>query len=178
MSESLDLVRATLALVHVGAAAVWLGAMLYSLLVVQPRAAGFFRDAAEREDFTVALAAGARWKVLALCGAIAVSGAGLIGTEISERDDPTSLWLALVGAKGALLAVAIALFVYVSWRLWPARLLAHLTESAELAPLQRRFRRVALALTVTVSGDRLGVGASISGTTRPGRAALTYTRKR
>ena len=36
---TLDLISAALATVHVGAAAVWLGGMIYSFVVVQRRAA-------------------------------------------------------------------------------------------------------------------------------------------
>ena len=147
----LDLVHAAFAAVHVGAAALWLGAMVYSSLVLQRRAAEFFRDPEEREDFTVMLAAGARWKVLGLCAALGLSGVGLTGVAIAEADPTSALWLALVGAKAALLVAAVALFAYVSWRLWPARLLAHLAGSPDLALVQRRFRTVALALTLTVA---------------------------
>lgn len=62
-----DLIRAALGATHAGAAAIWLGAMAYSLAVVQPRAAALFDEPEEYERLAVALAAGARWKVLALC---------------------------------------------------------------------------------------------------------------
>lgn len=134
--------------------------MIYSLLVVQPRMSAFLRDERDREDFAIALASGARWKVLGLCGVIALSGAGLLGLEIADEDDRGALWLSLVGAKAALLAVAVSLFVYVSWRLWPARLLAHVAESPDLPILQRRFRLAALGLTLVVTaGFVLGVVA-------------------
>ncbi len=146
----LELARAVLVTVHAGAAAVWLGAMLYSLAVVQPRAARFFGRAERYEPFAVTLAAGARWKVLALCLVLALSGGGLVITEIAGRHDPSTPWLALVIAKGALLLLAVALFAHVSWRLWPARLFAL---PSELPAFQRRFRTVALGLTVVVASD-------------------------
>ena len=147
----LDLIRSAFAIVHVGAGAVWLGAMVYSLVVVQPRAARFFRDAEQLEDFTVVLASGARWKVLGVAAAVALSGAGLVATEIAGNDDATALWSALVVAKGVLLVIAVALFWYVSWRLWPARQLAHAVDSPDLPTIQGRFRKVALALTAVVA---------------------------
>ena len=146
-----SLLHAALAVVHTGAAAAWLGAMLYSLLVLQPRAASFFRDAEDLEDFTIVLAAGARPKVLALVAALAVSGAGLTVLELTADDAPEGPWLALVAAKGAALVVAVALFAYVSWRLWPARARAHALQSPELPALQRPFRLVAVALTGVVA---------------------------
>ena len=157
-----DLLEGGLVVVHVSVTAAWLGAMLYSLLVVQPRAARFFSDHDEREDFAVLLATGARWPVLALVGALAASGAGLVVLELTGDQEPTAAWLALVAAKGILLVAALALFVEVSWRLWPARLLAHVSGSDDLARLQRRFRRVSLALTVVIAaGLVLGVVADV-----------------
>jgi putative copper export protein len=147
-----ELLQAVLLLVHVGATAVWLGAMVYSLLVVQPRLARFFADTDEREDFTTLLAAGARWRVLGLAGALALSGAGLTAIEVREADSPSNAWTALVVTKSVLLATAIALFVYVSWRLWPTRLLAHMSGSSDLPRIQSRFRAVAVALTALIAG--------------------------
>ena len=134
------MIRALLTTVHAGTAAVWLGAMLYSLLVVQPRAMAALKDP---EALSVALAAGARWKVISVCAVLAASGAGLIAVE----DDATTAWSVLVALKVVLLAGALLLFSYVSWRLWPARLFALL---AELPAYRRRFRRVAYALTAMV----------------------------
>jgi uncharacterized membrane protein len=131
---------ALLVTVHAGTAAVWLGAMLYSLLVVQPRAAATLDDP---EELYVALAAGARWKVIAMVGVLAASGAGLIIAE----DDASTAWVVLVAIKTALLIAALALFAHVSWRMWPARLFAL---PAELPGHRRRFRLVALALTAMV----------------------------
>jgi hypothetical protein len=130
---AIEAVRAALAVVHVGAAATWLGAMVHSRVVVQPRAARFFERSDDQERFAAALAAGARAKMLALCAALALSGAGLVATDLTEADDPDALWLALVGAKIVLLAIGIALFVWVSWRLWPLRVFALPAELAASA---------------------------------------------
>jgi hypothetical protein len=146
-----DILRAALALVHVGATAAWLGGMLYSIVVVRPRLAAFFADPGEREDFATVLAAGARWKVLGLAAALLLSGGGLTAVELAEADSPGWAWIALVVLKTALFAAAVALFVYVSWRLWPRRLLANLTRSPELPALQARFHTVGLTLTALVA---------------------------
>jgi hypothetical protein len=136
--------------------------MLYSFLVLQPRVAEFFADPREREDFATLLAAGARWKVLGLATVLALSGAGLAAVEVVDAQGPGAAWTALVVAKAALLAAAIGLFVYVSWRLWPARLLAHMSDSPELPRIQRRFRAAALALTALVAaGLAAGVVADV-----------------
>jgi hypothetical protein len=145
-----DVLRAVLVLVHVGVTAAWLGGMLYSILVVQPRLATFFTDGVEREDFATVLAAGARWKVLGLAAALVLSGAGLTAIELEEADSPSGAWTALVVGKAALLATATALFAYVSWRLWPRRLIAHLSASPELRGIQARFRTISVILTALI----------------------------
>lgn len=133
---------------HAGVAAAWLGAMLYSLFVVQPRARAFLGSANAFEDLALVLAAGARWKVLGLIAVLAGSGSGLVAVEVAAADDAVSRgWLALMAAKAVLLFAATAVFAVVSWRLWPARLF---TPPAELAAVQDRFRRVALVLTALV----------------------------
>jgi putative copper export protein len=75
-----DALRAALLTAHLAAAAVWLGGMIYSLVIVQPRAQRLLGGPQPYEPFAVALAAGARRGVLALAGALAASGAGLVGT--------------------------------------------------------------------------------------------------
>lgn len=114
--------------------------MLYSLFVVQPRAAATLDDP---EPLSVALAAGARWKVVAMCALLAASGAGLILAE----DGPPAAWTVLAAIKAALLIAALALFAHVSWRMWPARLFAL---PAELPAHRRHFRAMALGLTAIV----------------------------
>jgi hypothetical protein len=140
--------RIGLVLIHVGVAAVWLGSMTYSLLVVQPRAERFLADPRRYEEFAATLAAGARWKVLGMMAALALCGGGLVWLAVAGEPRPTAWWTALIVAKAALLTAALGLFWYVSWRLWPRRLFA-LPE--ELPSLKRRFHVVALALTATVT---------------------------
>lgn len=146
-----DAFHTVLAIIHVVVASAWLGGMLYSLVVVQPRLKAFFTDAREREDFATVLASGARWKVLGLAAALVLSGAGMSAIELHEADSPGGAWIALVVAKTVLLAAAVALFAYVSWRLWPRRLLANLSGSPELGAIQARFRLIGLALTALVA---------------------------
>lgn len=151
IANAADVLRTVLALAHAGATAAWLGGMLYSLVVVQPRIAEFFDDLERREDFVTVLAAGARWKVLGLAAVLALSGAGLAAIEVAEAEGPSVAWTALIVAKVALLAAATGLFAYVSWRLWPARLLAHMSGSPELPRIQQRFRAIAVGLTALVA---------------------------
>lgn len=140
-------------LVHVLVAAIWLGAMAYSLGVVQPRATRFLTDEREREGFFVTLGAGARRPVLAAIATLAATGAVLVA--LAPHRSPG--WWALIAVKLGVLLLALALFARVSWRLWPRRLFA---TDEELPALRRSFRRVAVALTVLVAVEvALGVAA-------------------
>jgi hypothetical protein len=129
-----------LALIHTGIGAVWLGSMVYSLGVVQPRIGRLFDSPARAEDVYRELAAGNRWRVVAMIVFLGLSGAALA----FSGGDRSTTWWALVAAKAALLLAAAALFWWVSWRGWPARVFAL---PAELPGLQSRFRRVALLMT-------------------------------
>jgi hypothetical protein len=142
--------------VHLLAGAVWLGAMAYSLAVVQPRAQRFIEDERRREAFAAELAAGARRPVLGVIALLAGSGAALVALEAG--DGTGSGWWLLVGAKVALLAAATALFWHVSWRLWPRRVFA---TPEELPALRARFRGVAWALLAIVGLETvLGAAAA------------------
>jgi uncharacterized membrane protein len=140
---------------HVLLAAVWLGAMAYSLAVVQPRTARFLADERHSEQLAAVLAAGARRIVLALIAALAASGVAL--TRVAPAVDRSGGWWALIAAKAGVLALALGVFAQVSWRLWPARLFA---TGDELPAVRRRFRRAAIVLIVLVAaGTVLGVAA-------------------
>ena len=136
-------------------AAVWFGAMAYSLAVVQPRAARFLGDERRSEGFAATLAAGARWKVIGLIAVLAASGIALV----LLTGDRSGGWWALVVVKSVLLVAALALFANVSWRLWPARLFA---PDSELPAVRRSFRRSAWALTAIVAAEiALGAAADV-----------------
>lgn len=135
-----------LVLVHAGCGALWLGAMAYSLTVVQPRLARFAGSAVAAEDAYRELAAGNRWRVVGLLVALGGSGAGLAAIAVTGADRPAAWW-ALIAVKAALFIVAVGLFWWVSWRGWPRRVFAL---PDELPAQQRVFRRVAVALAVVV----------------------------
>jgi len=127
-------------LIHAGVGALWLGSMVYSLGVVQPRVARLFGDPVRAENVYRELAAGNRWRVVALIVMLAGSGIGLVPLVAGEH---ATAWWALIAIKSGLTVVAAACFWWVSWRGWPARVFAL---PAELLALQRRFRRVALVM--------------------------------
>ena len=131
-------------LVHVAAAVAWVGAMGYSLVVVQPRIARAMPDPARAEELYRELGAGNRWPVIGLIATLALSGAGLV---ILHGGGSQAWWLA-VGAKALLLTAAAGLFWWVSWRAWPRRIFAL---PSELPGVQARFRRVALVMSGLVA---------------------------
>ncbi len=128
---------------HLLVAAVWLGAMTYSLVVMQPRAAREL-SATRYERLAQSLAVGQRWKVLALMAALAATGAGLAVVAHGDRS-----WWAVIPVHAGLLAGALTAFAHVSWRLWPRRVFAL---PGELPGVQAQFRRIAWLLLVLVGG--------------------------
>jgi hypothetical protein len=151
-------VAVLLAVVHVLVGAAWLGAMGYSLGVVQPRARRFFaRAPREYEDLATTLAAGARWKVVGVLAVLAASGAGLVGLA-EPHQTRSGWWWLLIAAKAGLLCAASAVFWHVSWRMWPRRLFAL---PGEQAAHQRAFLRAGWAMTLMAGAATvLGVTAA------------------
>jgi hypothetical protein len=147
----MTVVSVLLAIVHGLAGAAWFGAMVYSLTVLQPRATRYFDRPERFEDFITAVSAGARYPVLAAFALVGCSGLGLLLTDWKMT---STLWIVLIAAKGCLFLAALTLFVYTSWRLWPARVLA-LRE--EIPALQRTFRRVGWTM-ITLVGLNLVLG--------------------
>ena len=133
-----------LLLVHLGVGATWLGGMLYSLFVVQPRVPRVLPDPVAAEELYRELGAGNRWRVIGLIAALAASGAGLVAV----RSGGSPQWWVAIGAKVVLLVAASALFWWVSWRGWPRRVFAL---PDELPAAQGRFRRVALVMAALVA---------------------------
>src|SRR6266576_4655528 len=138
--------RWIIAAAHVLAGGAWFGAMLYSLMVLHPRARTFFSSSRQFEEFIAHIAAGARWKVLGGAALIALTGIGLLLFPGSE--DTSNGKKACVIAKTALFAIAVSLFCFTSWRLWPARTLASVEE---IPKFQQSFRGIAVTLLILVA---------------------------
>jgi len=156
MPWTLQITRWILAVAHVLAGAAWFGAMLYSLLVLHPRARAFFGSPRQFEDFISYVAAGARWKVLGGAAFIGVTGVGLLLCSAPGQLSPTK-WAFLI-VKLILFVLAITLFCFTSWVLWPARTLA---ATEEIPQFQQRFRLIAVALLVLIGAAMaLGVVSS------------------
>jgi hypothetical protein len=134
MDDEVDLVRLVLLIVHAVLGALLLGGALYSIMTVQPRARAFFKDVRDFEGFVANLADGARWQFLAVLAVIGVTG--LIEPWFSSHG---SFWWICFGLKSILWAATLGCFVYVSWFLWPRRILA---AAHELPMIQTRFAMV------------------------------------
>jgi hypothetical protein len=138
---------------HVLCAAVWFGAMAYSLGVVQPRIERALGD--RSEPMLVVLAAGARWKVAGLIGVLALTGAALALLPTHR----SAVWWAAIVVSVLALVGAAAVFWAVSWRMWPARVFAM---PDELPAHRRRFRVVAWTMaTLTGVATVAGVVAHV-----------------
>ncbi len=150
----MHLIYLVTAIVHALASAAWFGSMFYSFFVLHPRAKKFFATNDEEfEQFIATVAQGARWKVLAAFAVVAISGVLLI---LMGRPQPTpALWIGCVVAKAVCLLIALAVFCYASWRLWPARIFA---TPNELPALRRSFRQVAITLLLLIAtASALGI---------------------
>ena len=136
--------------VHVLGGGVWIGAMFFSVFVLHPRAERYFQRPADFEDLLFTVVQGARWKVLSGVAAIVASGIALVLTHRAA----VGLWSWLIAAKVALLALVLALFVQISWVLWPRRVFA---AEAELPAIRRRFRQIG-ALMIGCNAANVGLG--------------------
>jgi uncharacterized membrane protein len=140
-----QLAEAALLGVHVLGGGVWVGAMVFSVFVLQPRAEAFFRRQADFEDFIFSVVHGARWKVFSGVVAILLSGMGLAVWPGHAIMAESPLWLGLFAAKLAAFVIAAGLFMYVSWVLWPRRTFA---TAEELPHIKRHFFRVGAVMVV------------------------------
>lgn len=148
----MDIIRSLLSVIHALAGAAWFGTIFYSFFVLHPRAQIFFTRPTDFEAFIATVSQGARWKVLAAMAIMAATGLGLL---LLPRTEPLpQVAIVIAGIKICLLLAAFILFVHVSWRLWPARVLA-LPE--EIPHFQRAFRRVA-AVMLALVGASLALG--------------------
>ena len=146
------LIRALILGVHVLGGGVWIGAMAFSVFVLHPRAERFFSGGSAFEDFIFTVVHGARWKVVAGIVGIVASGVALAVAIGPGTVDP---WSGIVAAKVGLLVISLALFVYVSWVLWPLRVFA---SADELPAVRRRFWWVGV---VMIGCNALNMGLGI-----------------
>jgi hypothetical protein len=148
----MDLGRWVALIVHALLGALLLGGALYSIMTVQPRAKDFFKNIGDFESFVANLAHGARWQFLAVMAIIGITG--LISPWFSEH--PSAWWICF-GVKIVLWIATLGMFVYVSWYLWPRRVLAAKTE---LPAIHRRFAFAARIIIVLLAAS-FGLGVAM-----------------
>jgi hypothetical protein len=101
----------------------WLGAMAYSLAVVQPRVPLVRRVAGGERGARDLPGRRRPAEVVGLIARLAATGGLLVALGAASRQRGATWW-ALVGTKATLLVLASGDFWYVSWRIWPRRLFA------------------------------------------------------
>jgi len=152
------IIEAALLGVHVLGGGVWVGAMVFSIFVLHPRAEQFFERDADFEDFIFTVVHGARWKVFSGVVAILLSGVGLSvwPTHAIAHD---GVWLGLFATKLGLFCVAAGSFVYVSWILWPKRTFA---TAEELPAIKAHFIHVGVIMVgANALNMSLGIAAHV-----------------
>lgn len=141
----MEIIGIVVLLAHAGVAAVWLGAMTYSLFVVRPRLVSMVGEDPERvERAQQELARGNRWPTVAILATLLGTGVALVAL----RGGGPGWWWALTATKTALLAAAGGVFWWVSWRAWPRRVFAL---PDELPALRSRFHAAALTMAALVA---------------------------
>jgi hypothetical protein len=140
MDGQMDLVRLVLLIAHAVLGALLSGGALYSIMTVQPRARSFFKNVRDFEGFVANLADGARWQFVAVLIGIGITG--LIDPWFSPHP---LLWWLCFGFKCLLWTITLVCFVYVSWYLWPRRILAAIHE---LPTIHRDFALVARTILI------------------------------
>ena len=154
------LTRALILGVHVLGGGVWIGAMAFSVFVLHPRAERFFNGSSTFEDFIFTVVHGARWKVVA--GIVGIVASGVVLTL--QLAPGAAGWSGLVAAKTGLLLISLALFIYVSWVLWPLRVFA---SAEELPAVRRRFWWVGVVM-IACNAINMGLGILAHALRTPG----------
>jgi len=114
------LLENAIAAVHHLSAAAWFGALVYRTFFVDPKALRFFGAGAEFERYSLDLADGMRYVVMAALVTCGLTGFALVGLRWNWIDQ----WLTLMAVKTGFWAIAFALFGYISWVFWPRRVFA------------------------------------------------------
>lgn len=146
------MVVTVLQILHLLVVGVWVGAMAYSLTVVQPKVDRFVPDDRRREELLTVLADGNRWKVVPLVATLLVTAAAV--ALLTDRGTVAAGY----GVALVLYLAAAGVFVNVSWRHWPARVFA---TTAEL-PAFRRSLRVQAWVMLTLASSAFVVTLAVS----------------
>ena len=140
--------ESVLRVVHALVGAGWLGSIYFSLTVLHPQGPGLFETEEAFEEFVAGLSNGNRWRVLSAFTGTLVTGVALVGMRAGT--DPSWVWWALIATKLLLWCVTAAIFYYVSWHLWAARVFA---VSSEYAWFRRRGSQARASMLVLVGAN-------------------------
>jgi hypothetical protein len=153
------LIDQLVAAVHHLSAAAWFGALVYRAFFVDPKALRFFRASAEFERFSLDLAHGMRYVVLAALLTCGLSGFILVLLRWNSADS----WFTLMAGKVTIWVIAFVLFAYISWVFWPRRVFA---VGDELSRVRRRGLVLALVM-IAIAGLGIVLGQLAQGLRNP-----------
>jgi hypothetical protein len=132
------------ALVHTLSSAAWIGALIYRLFFVDPKAMRTLGDGAAFEKFSLDLAHGMRYVVMLALASCGLSGFALMGIRWHAAGD----WQSTMTVKVALWTVAACLFTYISWVYWPRRVF---TDPTDWPAVRRQGVRLSLVM-IAIAG--------------------------
>ncbi|QUQ72502.1 hypothetical protein [Kutzneria sp. CA-103260] len=147
------MVITVLYVIHTMALAGWFGTQIYSVLLVQRHPAQD-EDPEYFEDFAARLANGSRYTLLGVIAAMIPTWVVIIALRAASGADLGVAWVWLVVVKSLAMLVAIGLFAYLSWHVWPLRIFAL---RDELPAVRRRFYGLSVGI-LCGTGLALGVG--------------------
>lgn len=134
--------------VHVWAWGLYLGTLLYIYFRLFPDMRRWLADDERFEAFSITTGHGLRWWIYGALALAAASGAALLARADARGPE----FAVLMGVKIALFALALAVYTYVSYVMWPARVFV---AAGDRPAEQRRFFRVALGLIVLLVAQAL-----------------------
>jgi uncharacterized membrane protein len=123
IEDQVDWGATALTALHVLVGAGWMGSTYYAFTVLHPRTPELIESDQQAEDYLIAITHGNRYRVGFAFAVTLLSGLLLIAIEPQQRS-ADELWRAMIGAKLGLWCLTLALFVYVSWKVYPARIFA------------------------------------------------------
>lgn len=126
--------------------AAWFGAMVYSIVVVQ-NFQFHVADPENYEDVGQQMADGSRRRIARLAVLIAISGTAAAISRANVDPGPSTEWVVLMCVKLVLFVIAVGLFAYQSWWVWPQRIFAL---PAEMPAVRRKFFAISIGMAVAL----------------------------
>lgn len=127
---------------HTIALSAWFGTQIYSVLLVQRHPAQD-EDPMYFEDFSTRMAQGTRWNIVSIIAFLVPTWIAMAWIRAATEPALGPVWWTLVVLKSAVILVTVAVFVFLSWHVWPVRIFALVDE---LPAVRRQFYRLSVAI--------------------------------